>query len=177
MKNNANVSKDIDFNAMADDDAAHFNNFKFLYADYPLIIAFSLLFIVVFLQFFTRYVLNDSVAWTEEAARYLLIIIGFAGAVRCQMKGTHITLEFMDKYFGAQREKVKLFALLVICCLMVMLTITTQTLIERNSFQQMVSLPFPKYYLYIAVMGCLFINTLLVCYQIYHQLIKVIKGN
>ena len=35
--------------------------------------------LTVFYQFFTRYVLNDSAAWTEEIARYLLIATVFIG--------------------------------------------------------------------------------------------------
>ncbi|MDQ2778023.1 MAG: TRAP transporter small permease subunit, partial [Pseudomonadota bacterium] len=38
---------------------------------------FWLLGLTVFYQFITRYVLNDSAAWTEEIGRYLLIGVVF----------------------------------------------------------------------------------------------------
>ena len=50
---------------------------------------------VVFLQFFTRYVLNDSIAWTEEIARYFLIGTTFVGAAMAARKGSHIALEIL----------------------------------------------------------------------------------
>jgi TRAP-type C4-dicarboxylate transport system permease small subunit len=56
--------------------------------------------IVVFLQFFTRYVLNDSLAWTEEIARYLLICVTFIGAGMAARKNTHIHVEFFYVYLG-----------------------------------------------------------------------------
>jgi TRAP-type C4-dicarboxylate transport system permease small subunit len=50
---------------------------------------------VVFTQFFSRYVLNDSIAWTEEIARYLLMVTAFMGAALAARKGTHIALEIV----------------------------------------------------------------------------------
>ena len=41
---------------------------------------FWLLGLTVFVQFFTRYVMNDSASWTEEIARYFLIATVFTGA-------------------------------------------------------------------------------------------------
>ena len=38
--------------------------------DWLAIVIFWGLSFIVFLQFFTRYVMNDSLAWTEEIARY-----------------------------------------------------------------------------------------------------------
>ncbi len=51
------------------------------------------LFAVVLLQFWTRYVLNDSYGWTEEIARYLLIAVTFIGSVTAMRKGSHIAVE------------------------------------------------------------------------------------
>ncbi|MGL4239681.1 MAG: TRAP transporter small permease [Beijerinckiaceae bacterium] len=49
--------------------------------------------IVVFVQFFSRYVLNSSAAWTEEIARYLLMWVTFIGASIVTRRGTHIAVE------------------------------------------------------------------------------------
>jgi len=54
---------------------------------------FWILFGVVFLQFFTRYILNNSLGWTEEIARYLLILVTFVGSVTAMRKGSHIAVE------------------------------------------------------------------------------------
>jgi TRAP-type C4-dicarboxylate transport system permease small subunit len=61
-------------------------------------IAFGLFWVLagtVFLQFFTRYVLNDSLAWTEEIARYQLMALAFLGAPMAARRGTHIAVSFL----------------------------------------------------------------------------------
>lgn len=52
----------------------------------------------VFYQFFTRYVLNNSAAWTEEIARYLLIAVVFTGATIGVVKNNHIQVDFFYKF-------------------------------------------------------------------------------
>lgn len=79
--------------------------------DLPGFIVFWALAVIVFLQFFTRYVLNDSLAWTEEIARYVLILVAFFGAVTVTRKGTHIFLEFFYRYVSPGAGKLlSLFA-------------------------------------------------------------------
>ena len=59
---------------------------------------FWLLGITVFTQFFTRYVLNNSAAWTEEIARYLLIAVVFVGAAIGVTKNNHIQVDFFYRF-------------------------------------------------------------------------------
>ena len=66
--------------------------------DTVVLLLFWALAVVVFLQFFSRYVLNDSIGWTEEVARYLLIAVTFTGAVMAVRKSSHIAVEFFYRY-------------------------------------------------------------------------------
>jgi TRAP-type C4-dicarboxylate transport system permease small subunit len=57
--------------------------------------------LTVFYQFFTRYVLNNSAAWTEEIARYLLIATVFTGAAIGVVKNNHIQVDFFYNFMPA----------------------------------------------------------------------------
>ncbi len=59
---------------------------------------FWILGVTVFYQFFTRYALNDSAAWTEEIARYLLIGTVFVGAAIGVAKNNHIQVDLLYRY-------------------------------------------------------------------------------
>jgi TRAP-type C4-dicarboxylate transport system permease small subunit len=61
---------------------------------------------VVFYQFFTRYVLNDSAAWTEEIARYLLIAVVFTGATIGVSKNNHIQVDFFYRFMPPRMARV-----------------------------------------------------------------------
>ena len=58
-------------------------------------VLFWVLAVTIFYQFFTRYVLNDSAAWTEEIARYLLIAMVFVGVSAMVRMERHIHVDFL----------------------------------------------------------------------------------
>ena len=58
--------------------------------DYAVLAVFWLLAGVVFAQFFSRYIMNDSIAWTQEISRYLLVAVGFLGGSIAVRKNSHI---------------------------------------------------------------------------------------
>ncbi|MFO1281944.1 MAG: TRAP transporter small permease [Burkholderiales bacterium] len=71
---------------------------QYRFEDWFAFAVFWLLALDVFYQFFTRYVLADSAAWTEEIARYLLIVVVFVGAAMGVRRNTHIHVEFAYRY-------------------------------------------------------------------------------
>ena len=52
----------------------------------------------VFLQFFTRYALNNSLAWTEEIAINVLVVVVFMGAAMCVRTSRHIHVDVLYHY-------------------------------------------------------------------------------
>ena len=56
----------------------------------------------VFLQFFTRYVLNNSFAWTEEIAINCLVVVVFLGSVMCTRMTRHIHVDVLYHYLPAR---------------------------------------------------------------------------
>ena len=66
--------------------------------DWVTFVIFWLMCLAVFLQFFTRYVLNNSFAWTEEIATNCLVAIVLIGAAMCVRLGRHIHVDLLLRY-------------------------------------------------------------------------------
>jgi len=123
--------------------------------DYVVFFVFWILALDIFVQFFTRYVLNDSFAWTEEIARYLLIIVCFVGSITAVRKNSHIMVEFLFRFvppaFGSLLTylgdvgRVGFFALLSWICFK----------LAGKTQQMMVSVNVPKSWMYYMISVCL----------------------
>jgi TRAP-type C4-dicarboxylate transport system permease small subunit len=106
---------------------------------------FWVLGLTVFYQFFTRYVMNDSAAWTEEIARYLLIAVVFVGATIGVVKNNHIQVDFFYKFMprsmaramatAVDALRVGFFAAATVLTVMMMLKLGS------NSRMTMIDLP------------------------------------
>jgi TRAP-type transport system small permease protein len=84
---------------------------QYRFEDWIAMAFFWLLAGVIFHQFFTRYALNDSAAWTEEIARYLLICTVFVGAAISVRKNNHVQVDFF--YRVLPRPLMRLMSTLV----------------------------------------------------------------
>jgi TRAP-type C4-dicarboxylate transport system permease small subunit len=74
--------------------------------DWLTLALFWLMALAVFLQFFTRYVLNNSFAWTEEIATNCLVVIVFMGSVMCVRLGRHIQVDLLFHFLPAGAARV-----------------------------------------------------------------------
>ena len=98
---------------------------------------FWLLGLTVGWQFVTRYVLNDSAAWTEEVARYMLIGVVFIGAAIGVARNNQIQVDFFYRYLPGSLGRwlsrtvdvlrIAFFAATVVMTAQMMLKIGNQT--------------------------------------------------
>ena len=120
------------------------------------VIFWSLAFIV-FLQFFTRYVLNDSLAWTEEIARYGLMWITFIGGALVTRRNTHIAVELLSNVMKPGPMRAVLLATVDFIKLgfLALLAYFSVLIVERMHYQRMTVFELPMSWVYGGVaFGC-----------------------
>jgi TRAP-type C4-dicarboxylate transport system permease small subunit len=129
--------------------------------DAVVLVLFWVLAFVVFLQFFTRYVLNDSIAWTEEIARFLLIGVTFIGSIMATRKQSHIAVEFVYRWIPRVGRRIAQTVIDVLTtAFFIMLSVFSAQIAGRTQ-QMMVSLDIPKSTIYWIV------TTAFVCMALY----------
>ena len=104
----------------------------------------------VFYQFFTRYVMNDSAAWTEEIARYLLIATVFTGATIGVVKNNHIQVDFFYRFMSRRlaRAMATLADLLRIGFFAAAVVLTAMMMVRLGSNSRMTMIDLPMNWVY-----------------------------
>jgi len=125
--------------------------------DWLAFVLFWSLAFIVFLQFFTRYVLNDSLAWTEEIARYGLMWVVFIGGAMVTRRNTHIAVELLSNVMKPGPLRATLLALVdfIKLAFLGLLAFVSWTITARMHAQRMTVFDLPMSYVYAGVaFGC-----------------------
>lgn len=117
-------------------------------------IATALLIITVsiaLLQVFCRYVLNNSLSWPEEIAKFLFVWFVFIGAALITRRARHITIDILPRSLEPGALRVHAFLCRVITsCAASFLVVFGIELVRRSTFISP-ALEIPYTYLYLAV--------------------------
>ena len=101
--------------------------------------------------------LNDSLAWTEEIARYGLMWVVFIGGAMVTRRNSHIAVELLSNVMkpGPLRAALLAFVDFVKLGFIGLLAFLSWTIIERMTMQRMTVFDLPMSYVYAGVaLGC-----------------------
>ena len=118
---------------------------------------FGVLILVVFAEVIGRYVLQIPMMWTEELARYLLILVTVLGIGKVSKTGDHLGVFFIrDRLKGRVKATVYIFNILVsILFTIVMIYATYRAYIQNYDTRGTLLLWFRVRWLYLAMdFGC-----------------------
>jgi TRAP-type C4-dicarboxylate transport system permease small subunit len=77
---------------------------------------------LVFLNVVMRYVFNNSIAWTEEISRYIMIWTTYLGAGLALREGRHVAIEFVqDRLPSPLRRAMRVFVATLMLTFMALL--------------------------------------------------------
>jgi TRAP-type C4-dicarboxylate transport system permease small subunit len=140
------------------------------FLDWFAVILFMIVFVVVLLQVFMRYVFNAPIAWSEELARYLFMWLCFIGWCFATRNGTHIRIAIVaDNLPNSWRKALDILNFILTMIFAVVLLIYGSVMMEKNFGVQSITLFFSYAVVYASVpFGMAF----LIFYNIY----RIVNG-
>ncbi len=135
---------------------------EYAFEDWLSLALFWAMTLAVFVQFFTRYVLNDSFAWTEEIATNLNVALVFVGSAMCVRMSRHIQVDFLYRYLSPGIARVLSTAIdLVRIAFFAYGALLIWQFMNIVADEQMTTIALPKNLSY----GFVFIGFVLMCFR------------
>lgn len=135
---------------------------------------FTVIFFVVLLQIFLRYVADSPLTWSEELVRYVFVWISLLGWVYATRSGTHIRVSAMVGGMPVSlRRGVEIFNLLLTGAFSVILCVYGWGMMQKSQDVPTVTLFFSFAVIYAAVP----LSGILILFYSFFELLALLKGN
>ncbi|MBQ2761407.1 MAG: TRAP transporter small permease [Mailhella sp.] len=113
-----------------------------------------IMFVVLLIQTFFRYVLSNSLLWPEEVARYAFIALVYLGAGAAAREGRHLEISVAKSFFGEKVRRVIVVissVLTVVFCALMAVWGFDMAMFVKESGQLSASIPVPTYIFYLPI--------------------------
>jgi TRAP-type C4-dicarboxylate transport system permease small subunit len=122
---------------------------RYMIEDWVAFCVFWALTFVVFMQFSSRYLGLGSASWTEEGARYLLIMLAFSGGALAVRRRSHVAMTLMHSWLPPRvRATVEILIGLANVAFYGLAAWLAWQVGVTQGVQRMASLDFPLRYVY-----------------------------
>lgn len=116
------------------------------------IVAFLVMVVTTFAQVICRYVLEFSIPWADELARYSLVWLVFVGMVAALVRGQHVAVTvLLDRYRGGFRPIALTVIDLTSAVLFIALLYGGVLMMQLTVGQTTSGMGMPKYFVYAAL--------------------------
>lgn len=120
--------------------------------EFLVIILFAITLSACVLQVFTRYVLNNSLRWTDELARYTFIYGNVLGAVLMQRIHGHAAVTFLVGLLPPNGQKIMAnFTSIIVLGISVILSYSGVQMVMRTTRQLSPGMGVPMSYVYLSM--------------------------
>lgn len=123
-----------------------------LLGEWIVIATFLVMTIATFVQVIFRYVLQFSLPWADELARYCMVWLVFIGMVVALVRGQHVTVDLLlDRYRGGFQRVALTVIDVAVAALFVTLLYGGVLLMQLTVGQTTSGMGLPKYVVYAAL--------------------------
>ena len=108
--------------------------------------------VLCFLQVLMRYVFNNSIPWSEEASRFLFVVVVFLGGIICVKEKRHTNIDILYNLLPAKNKRYYMFGIYFLMFVFgLFLMYSGWILAVKNIYQKSSALQIPLGYLYMVI--------------------------
>lgn len=100
-------------------------------------------------QVIARYVFNTGYAWTEESARYMMVMMVFMGAIVCTKRGIHVAVDAIEELVPKVVPVFKTIQLILLVAYCGIVTVYGIRSLATASLQTSPNMKIPMNYIYL----------------------------